>query len=45
MRHFYFTEILLIDGNEIMLESASLPLSKSYKDELMAGINNLLFKR
>jgi len=37
--------IKAIDGNEIILESASLPLSKSYKDEVMSRIDNLLFKR
>jgi len=34
-----------IDGNEIILETASLSLSKSHKDEVMSRINGMLFKR
>jgi DNA-binding LytR/AlgR family response regulator len=37
--------IRTIDGNEIILESGSLPLSKSYKEEVMNRIGGLLFKR
>lgn len=37
--------ICAIDGNEIILETGSLPLSKSYKEEVMSKINSLLFKR
>lgn len=37
--------IQAIDGNEIITEKGSIPLSKTYKDEVMAKINGLLFKR
>jgi DNA-binding LytR/AlgR family response regulator len=37
--------ILSIDGNEVFLEAITLPLSKSYKDEMMDRIDNMLFKR
>jgi DNA-binding LytR/AlgR family response regulator len=34
-----------IDGSEIVLEGCSLPLSKTYKDEVMSKIDGFLFKR
>lgn len=37
--------IQTIDGNELRLESCTLPISKSYKEEVMNRIGNRLFKR
>jgi two-component system, LytTR family, response regulator len=37
--------ICSIDGNEIILEKGYVPLSKSYKEEVMSKIDYLLFKR
>lgn len=34
-----------IDGNEVKIGSYTLPISKSYKDEVMNRIGNRLFKR
>jgi DNA-binding LytR/AlgR family response regulator len=37
--------IRAIDGNEIILDAGSLPLSKSYKEDVMGRIDSFLFKR
>ncbi len=37
--------IRAIDGNDIILEKESVPLSKTYKEEVMSKIDRLLFKR
>jgi len=37
--------IKTIDGNEVMLENASLPISKTYKEEVLARISNKMFKK
>ena len=40
----YINAICGIDGNKIILETGSLPLSKNYKEELISKIDKPLFK-
>ncbi|MBS1746839.1 MAG: response regulator transcription factor [Bacteroidetes bacterium] len=37
--------IKTIDGNEVILENISLPISRSYKDEVLARISDKMLKR
>lgn len=37
--------IKTIDGNEVILENGSLPISKTYKEEVFAKISNRMLKR